>query len=232
MTTEWAVDAAGAAEVDAYLIETLTPEDEVLTAAQQRAAEAGLPDIAMAPNQAALVGLLGRMVGARRVLEVGTLAGYTAIHLARAVGPEGRVVTLEIDPAHAAVARENLEAAGLAQQVEVLVGRAVDTLEQLQEQGTEPFDLVLIDADKPSNTAYLQAVLELTRPGAVIVVDNVVRAGRVADAESTDASVVGSRQVLAMIADEPRLEATAVQTVGVKGWDGLAVCRVVDPAGS
>lgn len=229
MTPEWAVEAAGAAEVDAYLIGTLTPEDEVITAAQERAAAAGLPDIAMAPNQAALVALLARMVGARRILEVGTLAGYTAIHLARAVGPEGRVVTLEIDPAHAAVARGNLQAAGVAEQVEVLVGPAVDTLQQLLDLGIEPFDLVLIDADKPSNTAYLQAALQLTRPGAVIVVDNVVRGGRVADAASTDASVVGSRRVLEMIAAEPRLEATALQTVGVKGWDGLAICRVVDP---
>ncbi len=219
----------GAEAVDRYLIETLTPEDEALTAAQERATAAGLPDIAMAPNQAALVALLARMVGARRILEVGTLAGYTAIHLARAVGPEGRVVTLEIDPAHAAVARGNLQAAGVAEQVEVLVGPAVDTLQQLLDLGIEPFDLVLIDADKPSNTAYLQAALQLTRPGAVIVVDNVVRGGRVADAASTDASVVGSRRVLEMIAAEPRLEATALQTVGVKGWDGLAICRVVDP---
>lgn len=223
-------DTPGAEAVDAYLIGTLTPEDEVITAAQERAAAAGLPDIAMAPNQAALVALLARMVGARRILEVGTLAGYTAIHLARAVGPEGRVVTLEIDPAHAAVARGNLQAAGVAEQVEVLVGPAVDTLQQLLDLGIEPFDLVLIDADKPSNPDYLEAALRLTRPGAVIVVDNVVRGGRVADGASQDASVVGTRRVLEMVAAEPRLEATAVQTVGIKGWDGLAVCRVVDPA--
>ncbi|STX12116.1 Putative O-methyltransferase MSMEG_5073 [Kytococcus sedentarius] len=220
----------GAEAVDRYLIETLTPEDEALTAAQERATAAGLPDIAMAPNQAALVALLARMVGARRILEVGTLAGYTAIHLARAVGEQGRVVTLEIDAAHAAVARENLRAAGVAERVEVVEGPARDAVTRLVEDGAEPFDLVLIDADKPSNPDYLEAALRLTRPGAVIVVDNVVRGGRVADSASQDASVVGTRRVLEMVAAEPRLEATAVQTVGIKGWDGLTVCRVVDPA--
>ncbi|WP_374929482.1 O-methyltransferase [Kytococcus sedentarius] len=214
--------------VDAYLVRTLTPDDEALTAAAERAASAGLPDIAMAPNQAALVALLCRLIGARRVLEVGTLAGYTAIHLARAVGEDGRVVTLEIDPEHARVARANLAAAGVGDRVEVLTGRAADTLERLVDEGVGPFDLVLIDADKPSNPTYLQAALQLTWPGAVVVVDNVVRGGRVADAGSQDPAVMGSRQVLEMIAADPRLEATAFQTVGSKGWDGLAICRVVD----
>ncbi len=213
------------AEVDDYLASTLVAEDEALVRARESAAATTMPDAAVAPSQGAFLALLARIAGARRVLEFGTLAGYSTIWLARAVDEQGHVVTLELEERNAAVARQNLVRAGVADRVEIKVGAAVDTARALVEAGVEPFDLVFIDADKPSNPLYLAAALELTRPGAVIVVDNVVRDGAVVDAESGDPRVHGVRAVLDAVAANPQLEATALQTVGIKGWDGMLVVR-------
>ncbi|GAA4879098.1 O-methyltransferase [Kitasatospora terrestris] len=212
--------------VDEYFSEVLIGHDEPLEAALAAADAAGLPHINVAPNQGKLLHLLARTVGARRILEVGTLGGYSAIWLARALPEDGRLITLELDPAHAAVATANLAHAGFADTVEVRVGRAADSLEQLVEEGGDPFDLVFIDADKPSNPLYYQRALELTRPGSLIVVDNVVRGGAVADADSTDPAIVGTRHMHDLIAAEPRVSATSVQTVGTKGYDGFTLIRV------
>ncbi len=214
-------------DVDTYFSDVLIGDDPVLDAALAAADAAGLPQIAVAPNQGKLLHLLARMQGARRVLEVGTLGGYSAIWMARALPADGRLVTLEIDPAHAEVARSNLKHAGFAEIAEVRLGRAADTLAQLVAEGAEPFDLVFIDADKPSNPVYVEWALKLSRPGTVIVVDNVVRSGAAADAASTDPSVLGVRRMHELLAAEPRVSATSVQTVGVKGYDGFTLIRVV-----
>ena len=211
-------------EVDDYLTATLLPDDPVLTAALANSRAAGLPDIAVSPAQGAFLHLLARMQGATRILEIGTLGGYSTIWLARALPGHGRLVTLEISPAHAEVARANLAAAGLSDKVEVRVGPAAESLPGLADLA--PFDLIFMDADKPGNPGYLTAAVRLSRPGAVIVVDNVVRKGGVADAASTDPGVIGSRSVLELIGAEPRLTATAIQTVGSKGWDGFAIAIV------
>jgi predicted O-methyltransferase YrrM len=171
--------------------------------------------------------LLALMRGARSILEIGTLGGYSTIWMAKALRPGGRLITLEIDPKHAEVARANLLRAGLERVVDVRVGRALDTLPRLVEEGAGPFDLVFIDADKPSGTDYFQWALKLSRVGTIIVVDNVVRDGGVADASNSDANVVGSRRVLEAMAAEPRVSATAIQTVGVKGYDGFAMGLVI-----
>jgi predicted O-methyltransferase YrrM len=215
-------------EVDDYLVRAVVDEDEVLVAARAAGRAAGLPAIEVTPNQAALLALLCRMSGARRVLELGTLAGYSTIWFARAVGEQGHVTTLEIDPAHAAVARANFERAGVADRVRLVEGPAADSVQAMVDAGEEPFDLVFIDADKPGNPRYLEAAVALSRPGTVIVVDNVVRQGAVADAASQDPSVVGSRGVLEAMGRNPRLTATALQTVGAKGWDGFALAVVGD----
>jgi len=214
------------AEVDAVLVAAVVGEDETLAAVRAAGRAAGLPPIEVAPNQGKLLALLCAMTRARRVLEIGTLAGYSALWFARAVGPEGHVTTLELDPRHAAVARENLARAGIGHRVEVVVGPATETLRALVDAGTEPFDLVLIDADKPNNPRYLEEAVALSRPGTVIVVDNVVRGGAVADPADESPAVVGSREVLALLGAHPRLDATALQTVGSKGWDGFALAVV------
>ncbi|HEV7207263.1 MAG TPA: O-methyltransferase [Mycobacteriales bacterium] len=211
--------------VDDYLIATVLPPDPVLASALSASAAAGLPNIQVAPNQGRLLQLLAQIQGARRILEVGTLGGYSTIWLARALPAGGHLDSLEIDPKHAEVARASLAAAGFADSVEVHVGPALDTLPTLAKG--EPYDFVFIDADKPSNPDYLSWALRLTRPGSVIVVDNVVRAGAVADQRSEDAGVRGTQQVLAMLGAEPRLRATAVQTVGGKGYDGFALAVVM-----
>lgn len=212
-----------AEDVDAFLTDRLHLEDDALRAARERAREAGLPDIAVAPGHGALLALLARAAGARRVLEVGTLGGYSTIWLARAVGPGGRVTSLEIDPHHAAVARECVDAACVGDRVEIVVGRALDTLPRVD----GPLDLVFVDADKENNAAYVRAALELVRQGALVVVDNVVRGGRVADDADDSPTVRGVREVVDLVADDPRLEAaTALQTVDRKGWDGLLLARV------
>lgn len=208
--------------VDEYLVEALLDRDEILDQALSDAREAGLPMINVAPNQGKMLQMLAELAGARRILEIGTLGGYSAIWLARALPPDGQLVTLEYEPKHAEVARRSLERAGLVDRVEVQVGAALELLPHLK----GPFDFVFIDADKPSNPDYFDWALKLTRPGGVIVVDNVVRGGGIANPKG-DASVRGTRRMNEMIAAEPRVTATAVQTVGSKGWDGFCLIRVV-----
>lgn len=213
-------------EVDALLGRLLLPQDDALAAVLSASAEAGLPQIEVSAVQARLLELLARIGGARRILEVGTLGGYSTIHLVRGAGPDGRVVTLEMDPHHAAVARANLARAGVAERVEVVEGPASASLDALVAAGAEPFDLVFIDADKQSNPAYVRAALALSRTGTVIVIDNVVRGGRILDAGSPAPDVVGTLSALELLGSHPRLAATALQTVGSKGWDGLAIAVV------
>lgn len=215
--------------VDHYFNSALIPPDPVLKGALERSRAAGLPSIAVAANQGKLLYLVAKLIGARRVLEVGTLGGYSAIWLARALPADGRLLTLEIDPKHAEVARANLAAAGLADRAEVRTGRAIETMPTLA--GDPPFDLAFIDADKPSNPNYFQWALKLVRPGGLIVVDNVVRGGKVTEADGRDPNVEGVRRLTALVAAEPRVEATALQTVGEKGYDGPMVIRVKDAAG-
>ncbi|MFG1376064.1 O-methyltransferase [Xanthobacter autotrophicus] len=213
-------------ELDAYFVERLLPADPVLDEVLSASSEAGLPAISVSAAQGQMLHLFARMIGAKRILEIGTLGGYSAIFLARALPADGRLVTLEFEPRHAEVARANLARAGLSDKVDLRVGRAIDTLPQLEAEGQGPFDLVFIDADKPSNPDYLHWALRLSRPGTVIVCDNVVRSGKVLDAESTDANVIGVRRLFDLVGADPRLSATAVQTVGAKGYDGFALLLV------
>jgi predicted O-methyltransferase YrrM len=213
--------------VDGYFTDTLVKQDAILEAALRESEAAGLPAISVSPPQGKLLNLLARVQGARNILEVGTLGGYSAIWLARALPPGGgRLITLEVDAKHAEVARANLARAGFANIAQVRLGRAIDTLPELEREGAGPFDLIFIDADKQSNPEYFAWALKLARRGTVIVVDNVVRAGRVADAGSSDAAVLGVRRLVAMMAGEPRVSTTAIQTVGIKGYDGFAVALV------
>ncbi|GAA1935140.1 O-methyltransferase [Kitasatospora viridis] len=213
-------------EVDTYLTEALVGEDEALAAALAQSAKAGLPEIAVSPTQGKLLQLLALGIGARRILEVGSLGGYSAIWMGRALPADGRLVSLELSPAHAAVARANLHEAGLEKVAEVRTGRASDSLAELVDDGVEPFDFVFIDADKPSIPEYLEWSVKLTRPGSLIVVDNVVRGGKVADAASEDPSVLGVRRMHELVAQHPRLEGTSIQTVGSRGYDGFTLIRV------
>lgn len=214
--------------VDEYLTDTLARPDAVLEAALRESEAAGLPPINVSPPQGKFLNLLARIQGARNILEVGTLGGYSAIWLARALPPGGgRLVTLEVDATHAKVARANLALAGFANIAQVRLGRAVDTLPELVREGAGPFDFIFIDADKPSNPEYFEWALKLSRRGTVIVVDNVVRKGAVANATSDDAAVQGVRRLNQMMATEPRVSATAIQTVGAKGYDGFAMALVV-----
>jgi len=210
--------------VDDYIAGVLVPPDPALDGAQAAAAAAGLPAIAVSVPHGKFLHILARIRGARRILEIGTLAGYSTIWLARALPPGGRVVTLEFDPKHAEVARANLSAAGLDDRVDVLVGRALDTLPSLP--ANEPFDLVFIDADKPSTPDYVRWALKLTRTGSIIIIDNVVRNGDVLDSTGKNESAEAMRQAMALLAAEPRLTATVVQTVGSKGYDGFAIALV------
>lgn len=212
--------------VDRYLCGVLLGPDEALEATLARSAAAGLPEIQVAPNQGRMLTLLAKLTGARRVLELGTLGGYSTICLARGLRPGGRVITLECDEKHAAVARENIAHAGLLDVVEVRVGRALDLLPLLEREGAGAFDIIFIDADKAAMPEYFAWAMKLSRSGTVIVGDNVVREGEVANADSTDASVRGVRRCLDLIAAEPRVIATAMQTVGVKGYDGFFVAVV------
>lgn len=213
--------------VDHYLTELLAPPDPALAAALAASAEAGLPAINVAPNQGKFLHILARAVNATAILEIGTLGGYSTIWLARALAPGGRLVTLEADPKHAEVARANIARAGLAETVDVKVGRALDTLPQLAAEGAGPFDLVFIDADKPSTPDYFEWALRLARPGALIIVDNVVREGKVIEGDSDSETVQGVRRFLERLAGEPRVSATAIQTVGSKGYDGFAIAVVL-----
>jgi predicted O-methyltransferase YrrM len=212
--------------VDGYLADLFVPPDPALTAALDSSAAAGLPNIHVAPNQGKLLHLLARVQGARSILEIGTLGGYSTIWLARAVPPGGRLVTLESDPKHADVARANLARAGLAGVVEVRLGPASETLPRLAAEGRGPFDFIFIDADKPGYPDYLGWALKLSRRGSLIVADNVVRRGGVADPSNADPLVRGVRRFNELLAAEPRVTATAIQTVGSKGYDGFAVALV------
>ncbi|WNE96526.1 O-methyltransferase [Streptomyces luomodiensis] len=213
-------------EVDAYFNGLLAPSDPALDAALEHSAASGLPPHQVAPNQGKLLQLLARIQGARTVLEIGTLGGYSTIWLARALPEGGRLISLEADPRSAEVARANVARAGLGEVVEIRTGPALDSLPRLAEEGAGPFDLVFIDADKPNNPGYLEWALRLTRPGSLIIGDNVVRDGAVADPASTDPKVRGVRRFTELIAQEPRLTGTAIQTVGEKGYDGFALALV------
>jgi predicted O-methyltransferase YrrM len=209
--------------IDAYLQDCLVPGDEALDAALVASEKAGLPQINVAPNQGKLLMLLARAIGARRILEVGTLGGYSTIWLARGLPADGRLITLEANPEYAAIARANIARAGLAGQVEVCIGRAQDTLPDLASEA--PFDLIFIDADKPGTPGYFQWAVKVSRRGSLIVVDNVVREGAVLDADG-DANVQGMRRFFELAANDPRVSGTALQTVGAKGHDGLAILLV------
>ncbi|HWM32552.1 MAG TPA: O-methyltransferase [Methyloceanibacter sp.] len=212
--------------VDEYLTDRLVEDDPALAAALKDSAKAGLPPINVSPNQGKFLMLLAQAIGARRILEIGTLGGYSAIWLARALPADGRLLSLEADPAYAELARANLARAGLAEKVEVRVGRAQNTLPKLIAEGAAPFDLIFIDADKPSTPDYYQWSVELARRGSLIVVDNVVREGRVIDAKSDSPHIQGLRRFFDLAATDSRVSGTAIQTVGAKGHDGLAILRV------
>jgi predicted O-methyltransferase YrrM len=212
--------------VDRYLTDLFVPPDPALEAALQASAAAGLPAINVSPNQGKLLQLLARAQGARAILEIGTLGGYSTIWLARALPEGGRLITLESDPKHAVVARANLARAGLAGVVELRLGPALETLPRLAAEGRGPFDLIFIDADKPGYPDYLAWALKLSRRGSLIIADNVVRGGAVADAASDDPRVQGVRRFSELLAAEPRVSATAIQTVGSKGYDGFAFALV------
>lgn len=212
--------------VDSYICDLLVPPDEALTAAQQATEAAGLPLIAVSAAQGKLLYLLARMQGARNILEIGALGGYSTIWLARALPANGRLITLELDPKHAEVARKNIASAGLAKVVELRLGKALDSLPQLAAESRGPFDLIFIDADKANIPAYFDWALKLSRPGTAIIVDNIVRDGKVVDANSTDPDVQGVRRFNEILAAEPRASATEIQTVGSKGYDGFALILV------
>jgi predicted O-methyltransferase YrrM len=211
--------------LDEMFNQVLHTEDDALKAARESATAAGMPPIEVSAQHGRLLALLATVMRATRVLEIGTLAGYSTINLARGVGPGGRVVTLEYAPKHAEVARENLKRAGVADRVDVIVGAALDTLPQLADRG-ETFDLVFIDADKENNVAYVEWAIKLGAPGTVIVVDNIARMGRVLDPAAEDHQARAVRDMLEMMGEHPRLDTAAIQTVGTKDWDGFAVALV------
>ena len=213
--------------VDAWLTARLVPADPALDAALRASEAAGLPPHQVSRAQGAMLTVLARAMRARSILEIGTLGAYSTICLARGLAPGGRVVTLEASAHHAEVARANLRGAGAHDAVELIVGPALDTLPRLEARGEQAFDLVFIDADKQSNTEYLRWALRLSRVGALVVVDNVVRGGAILDADTADASARGVQRMCEAIAAEPRLAATAIQTVGEKGWDGFVLATIV-----
>ncbi|HCT3169417.1 O-methyltransferase [Enterobacter asburiae] len=210
--------------VDNYMISSLIPEDDVLSQVLENNKRAGLPEHDVAANQGQLLALFVRMTQARRILEIGTLGAYSSIWMARALPPDGKLITLEADPTHADVARQNIRLAGLNDRIELIEGPALNSLENFGD--VPPFDLIFIDADKPNNPGYLEWALHYSRPGTVIIGDNVVRDGEVINGQSDDARVLGVRRFIEMIGDNPRLTATALQTVGVKGWDGFTLAIV------
>jgi len=212
--------------VDSYISETVVPSDAALDAALEASIKAELPAIAVTPNQGKLLHIFARLVNARRVLEIGTLGGYSTIWLARALPDDGRLISLELNPKHAEVARGSIDRAGLTKKVEVKLGKALDTLPKLAAEGSGPFDLIFIDADKASIPEYFKWSLKLSRPGSLIIVDNVVRKGAVIEADSSDQDVQGVRRLNEMLAKEKRVTATTIQTVGSKGYDGITVALV------
>lgn len=219
MANEWRI-------VDDYISDRLIPPAERQGATLEANRASGLPAIDVSAPQGKLLHLLAAAIGARRILEIGTLGGYSTIWLARALADGGRVVTLEFDPRHAEVARQNIAREGLAEKVDLRVGAALDLLPKIEAEGGAPFDLSFIDADKANNAAYFGWALALSRPGALIIVDNVVRDGTVADPHTTDDGGLGGRKLFDLVAAEPRVTATAIQTVGSKGWDGFLIARV------
>jgi predicted O-methyltransferase YrrM len=210
-------------EVDLYMNDKLIQPDPVLDEVLKANQEAGLPAIDVSPNQGKFLHLLASLKGAKRILEIGTLGGYSTIWLARALPKDGQLITLELSAHHAEVARANLKRAGVSHLVEVIVGPGLDTLAVLKDKGTEPFDLIFLDADKPNNPNYLKWALELSKRGSTIICDNVVRQGHVVNSESEDENVKGIRQFMNALAQEKRISATAIQTVGSKGYDGFIV---------
>ncbi|QTD98273.1 O-methyltransferase [Streptomyces cyanogenus] len=214
-------------DVDDYFISNLSPDDEALCAALRDSDAAGLPAIAVTAAQGKFLQLLAQVQGARHILEIGTLGGYSTIWLARALPEDGRLISLEYSAKHAEVAVRNIARAGLDRIAEVRVGPALESLPKLADENPAPFDLVFIDADKVNNPHYVEWAIRLTRAGSLIVLDNVVRGGRVADPGSTEPDVVGTRAAIELIAGHPRLTGTAIQTVGSKGYDGFALARVL-----
>ena len=212
--------------VDAYFTKTIVKQDAALEAALAANATAGLPQIDVSPPHGKLLHLLARMAGTRKALEIGALGGYSTIWIARALPQDGRLVTLEASETHAAVARRNIARASLSDKVEVRVAPALESLPKIEAEGLAPFDFVFIDADKSNNANYLAWALRLSRPGTLIVVDNVVREGAIVDGRASDQSTEGVKRMFELMAREPRLQATAIQTVGAKGWDGFAVAIV------
>ncbi|MFO0961648.1 MAG: O-methyltransferase [Phycisphaerales bacterium] len=221
------MDPATWTAVDELLTGTLVRQDDALAQALAASAHAGLPHIEVTPPAGKLLHVLARAMGARRILEIGTLGGYSTIWLARALPADGALVSLEISEKHAQVARANIERAGLAGVATVRTGPALESLAAMHREGCAPFDLVFIDADKPSNIAYLEWALRLARPGTLILCDNVIRKGQILDGGSPDPSVQGSLALLRAMGEDPRLCATAVQTVGAKGHDGIAMALVL-----
>jgi predicted O-methyltransferase YrrM len=219
-------DHAPWAKTDEYISQKLIGEDSVLEAALAKSAAAGLPQIQVTPCQGKLLQLLARLTDAQRILEIGTLGGYSTIWLARALPPDGRLITLEINPHHAEVAASNLSRANLLNRVELRVGPALELLPTVAAEGQGPFDLIFIDADKPNTADYFSWAINLSRPGSLIVVDNVMRKGALIEAENPDPAVQGMRRFMERLAAEPRVTATAIQTVGAKGYDGFALALV------
>jgi predicted O-methyltransferase YrrM len=216
--------------VDRYLGELYVPAEDALTATLVANAAARLPAIAVSPMQGKLLQILARMVGARRILEIGTLGGYSTLWLAGALPADGRLITLELDARHATVARANFVRAGLADRIEVREGPALKSIEALHAEGADPFDFFFIDADKVNSPNYVTWALKLAHPGSVIVIDNVIRDGAIIDPNSRDPAVLGTRRLHDLLASEPRLSATAIQSVGDKGYDGFAIALVIaDP---
>ncbi|MEH2232991.1 MAG: O-methyltransferase [Nostoc sp.] len=213
--------------VDRYFTDLLVPSDPALNTALQTSVAARLPPHNVSPNQGKLLLLLAQIQGAQSILEIGTLGGYSTIWLARALPSDGRLITLEADPKHAEIARANIAHAGLSDVVDLRLGKALSTLPQIAVEGHGPFDLIFIDADKPSNPEYFAWALKLSRRGSLIIADNVVRNGAVIDANSNDPSVQGVRRFNELLASEPRVSATAIQTVGSKGYDGFAIAIVI-----
>ncbi|WP_456310445.1 O-methyltransferase [Serratia proteamaculans] len=211
-------------QVDQYLVEQLVPQDAALLAALENNQAAGLPAIDVAPNQGKLLNLLAKMVGAKRILEIGTLGGYSTLWLARALPDDGKVITLEYEAHHAEIAAQNIRRAGLESKVTIRVGAALDTLPTLADAA--PFDMIFIDADKRNNPAYLEWAIQYSRSGTLIIGDNVVRNGQVADGDTSDWNIQGVRDFLSQMGSDPRLDATAIQTVGAKGWDGFSLALV------
>ena len=212
--------------VDHYLAGLLLPADPALDAALEASKAAGLPEIAVSPNQGKLLMMLAQIVGAQSVLEIGTLGGYSTIWLARGLSTNGKLITLEFDPKHAEIATANIAAAGFTDKVDIRVGKALETLPELAEEGHGPFDFIFIDADKENYPGYLEWAIKLSRPGTLIMVDNVVREGAVIDTASTDSAIVGVRRMNERMGADRRLTATAIQTVGSKGYDGFMIAIV------